>query len=518
LALTLSACGGGSDASDGGNGSLVDGKTFTMALPADPGTLDPHMTSVGAAFVLDRFLYDSLLNVDPSGKEVPALASSWEATTTTATFTLRKGVTCSDGSPLTAADVADNINFVGDPANSSSRLGVYVPQGATAEADADAGTVTVTSPMDASFLARNVGSLPIVCATGMKDRSKLAQGSSGTGEFELTEAVANDHYTLKRRKDYAWGPGDWDSDQKGLPDQVVLRVIPNESTAANLLLSGEINLASVSGADKKRLQAQKLLERTSEQPLGQLWFNQKPGTPGQDEAVRRALTQAVDLEKLATVMSGGDGAKPTGLIPKGLSPCNDDTVSGNVAAFDDAAATAALDAAGWTDGDGGIRQKDGKKLSLTLYYPAQYGAPGAAGAELARDAWTKIGADVTIKSMSDAQAGEIIVAGQGSWDVAIFPVGVDLPSMIVPFVSGPTPPTGTNFAFIDNADYTDHVAAAGKLAGADGCDDWAAAEEALFKKNDMVPVYNAVQPTYAKGATFDFSVGILDPTSIRMVE
>ena len=55
--------------------------------------------------------------------------------------------------------------------------------------------------------------------------------------FKMTEAVPGDHYTLDRRKDYAWGPGDWKSDQDGLPDKVTIRVVANETTSANLLLS-----------------------------------------------------------------------------------------------------------------------------------------------------------------------------------------------------------------------------------------------------------------------------------------
>ena len=54
------------------------------------------------------------------GGLVAGLADKWQGTTTKAMFTLRKGVTCSDGTPLTAGDVAANINFVGDTKNAMS--------------------------------------------------------------------------------------------------------------------------------------------------------------------------------------------------------------------------------------------------------------------------------------------------------------------------------------------------------------------------------------------------------------
>ena len=80
------------------------------------------------------------------------LATKWSGTTTSATYTIRKGVTCSDGSPLTAATVAANINFIGNIKNTSSRAGIWVDPGATATANNATGTVTVKSPVPDAFL------------------------------------------------------------------------------------------------------------------------------------------------------------------------------------------------------------------------------------------------------------------------------------------------------------------------------------------------------------------------------
>src|ERR1700754_4294870 len=93
LAFALGACGG--NAGDGGSAGeqqFADGKTFTMALGADPGSLDPHPTSLSVTALVDRFMYDSLVNSDPDGNQVAGLAESWQGTTTSATYVLRKGV------------------------------------------------------------------------------------------------------------------------------------------------------------------------------------------------------------------------------------------------------------------------------------------------------------------------------------------------------------------------------------------------------------------------------------------
>lgn len=519
LGLALTACdsGSGSGATIGGSGKLAEGQTFTMAISADPGNLDPHFTSLSVTQQVDAFMYDSLINLDAAGKMVAGLAEKWEGTTTKATYTLRKGVTCADGTALTASTVAANISFVGNPANKSSRIGVFVPPGAKATADDAAGTVTVTVPAPDAFLDRNVGGLHIVCNKGMKDRNLLKQAGDGTGMFTMTEAVPGDHYTMERRKDYAWGPGDWKTDQQGLPDKVVLKVVSNETTSANLLLSGQINLAAIAGPDKQRLAAQKLFQRESSTPLGELWFNQKAGLPTADPAIRRALTQALDLAQLGKVITSGTGKPATGLVAPGMGPCTEDTVTGNLPAHDLAAAKSALDAAGWKAGTGGIRAKDGAKLSLVFYYPTSLGPTLQSGAELLQKAWSDLGVDVSLKAVSTAEIGTVILAGQGTWHAALIPLTVSLPSQLVPFLSGPTPPNGNNFAGIKNPAYTAGVQKASSVAGADGCPDWAAAEKALVTAQDIVPFVDSTVPAFGKGVTFELSQGGVAPGSLRML-
>ena len=70
--------------------------------------------------------------------------------------------------------------------------------------------------------------------------------------FEVTEVAANDHYTFERRDGYNWGPDDTTSDTPGVPKTVIAAMAPNVSTAANQLLSGELNAAPIAGPDKDR--------------------------------------------------------------------------------------------------------------------------------------------------------------------------------------------------------------------------------------------------------------------------
>jgi len=516
-ALALGACTSGGGAGAGDEGELVDGKTFTMALGLDPGAIDPAMTVLSSARFVGQFIYARLIEPDDDGEAMPALAEKWKVDAKTAVFTLREGITCEDGSELTATDVADNINFIADPGHRSPLLGLNVQPGTVAKADDASRTVTVTSGTPDSFLLLNLGGVPIACGNGLADRDLLAKGRAATGMFKLVEAVPNDHYTFERREDYTWGPGDWDPNQKGLPDKVVIRIIPNETTAANLLISGEVNAATIAGAERDRLDDMGLFNAAPLTPFGQFHFNQAAGRPTADEGVRRALVQAQDLGKLRKVLTGDRGSVPTSLVTMSPDPCDINTVKGNIPEYDVAAANAALDATGWTKGSDGIRAKGGKKLELTMIYLNTIGETMAATAELAQQEWKKIGVEVKLRGVDLTQLGETLF-GTGDWDISAGQVSAGVPSKLVPFFGGPNPPDGTNFAHVDNPQYKELTTKAATKVGATGCEDWAAAEVELFKAVDVVTYADSGFPTYGKGARFEPSDVGVNPMSIRMYE
>ena len=67
-----------------------------------------------------EFSYDTLVHQLPGGKIVSGLATKWKVLSQTkARFTLRSGVTCSDGTKLTASVVKKNLDYVANKANGS---------------------------------------------------------------------------------------------------------------------------------------------------------------------------------------------------------------------------------------------------------------------------------------------------------------------------------------------------------------------------------------------------------------
>ena len=99
-----------------------DVKLTSFALPYLKGeTADPITCPDGAMQTLGALLYEGLFALDGSFAPQPALAESYtyDAARYTYTITLRSGVTFSDGSAVTAQDVANSLRR----AQSSPRYG-----------------------------------------------------------------------------------------------------------------------------------------------------------------------------------------------------------------------------------------------------------------------------------------------------------------------------------------------------------------------------------------------------------
>lgn len=509
LALTGCATGGGQ------GGDVVDGGTFTLALGADPGNLDPQASAASGLLQATLFAYDSLLSIDAEGTLGSQLAVEWSQEDNLVSLKLHEGVTCSDGSPFTAEDAAANLNWVGNPDNQSPMLGVFLPVGATAEAQSDT-ELTLELAGPSPFVLNGLAMLPMVCGDAVDDREVLADETHGTGPYALTELAQGDRYVYELRDEYAWGPGGATAETEGLPDKVVVRIVANETTVANLLLSKELNAGAVIGADSARLEAADLYVSASTAITGEMWFNEAPDRAMNDRNLRLALVQSLDLDELAKVATSGQGEPGATFAVSEPVACPGDSVSASLPPFDLDAAAKLLDDAGWKAGADGIRTKNGAPLALTFVQDATTGPGIAAAAELAVQAWTELGVKVTSRSQDETVLIDTLF-GTGDWDVAWLPLNISSPDQLVPFVSGVGPAEGgNNFGNIDNPEYLAGVAEATEQAGADGCDAWLAAESELVKRADVIPFANQPGNTYGSGATFDTS-GQIAPMSIRMV-
>lgn len=513
LALTLASCAGSSDGGGAGPGNYVSGGTFVKAISDDPGDLDPMKAVSPDTFDVVTIAYESLIYVTPDGKYEPWLAKSWTDEGTSATFTLKDGITCKDGSPFTAQTAADNINYNANPANATFSYGTVITEAVSATADGN--VVKVASTVNDPFLAINIGTIMMVCDTGLADIPALSTTTDGTGMFQLSEARPGDAYVFTKRKDYTWGPYDVTSDTQGLPDTIETRIVSDQSTVTNLLLSGELNSGVVTGPDQDRLQGAGLKYAGVRNPVGQILFNEKEGRPFADPLVREALSIAINRDEVGPVIAGSTGLPSSGLVMKTPLLCVQDPPGWTLPDTDLDRSAELLDQAGWKLGSDGIRQKDGKPLAVKFIYDAST-ASHAPAAELVKETWDKLGV-VTTLSANDAAAWSDQLYTSFDWDTGWVQIAPGSPVILDLFFGGATPDKGgLNFMFVDNPEYN-ALATQAKTATPDkACGLWQQAEKQLIDRFDTFPVIDNVLPNYQSGAVFE-QPNFLNPTSIRMI-
>lgn len=509
-ALTLSACGTstGGDPSDDPT-DFVSGGTFTMAINEDPGNLSP-LTGVNLAQrALVPFGYESLAYITPEGETVPWMAESWEDTGTSITYTLKDGLTCADGSEFTAETAAANIAYQSSPDNGTFWFGSNITEDMTATADGN--VLTIESATNNPFLLQSTGAVEMVCQAGLDDPDSLADSTNGTALYALSDIQAGSAYTYTKRDGYTWGPQDVTSDTEGLPDEIVARVVADEATSANLLISGELNAASVIGADRERIEAAGLDSVGILNPIGQMLFNEREDRPTSDIRVRQALTLALDQESIGELVTDGSYQPSVSLVNKIPLTCVSDGPLWELPERDLDAAADILDEAGYEAGADGDR-------GLTIRFLYDGGTPthGAAAEEVQAE-WAEIG--VTTELVAEDPTGWSTDLYQTyDWDTGFIQLAPSSPVVLSLFFLGETSENGGyNFMAVENPEYNALAEEAFTAPDADAaCDLWLEAEKELIDRVDTFPLADTESPTWLNGVTLEMP-GSIAPTTIRML-
>src|SRR5690348_2085678 len=99
-----------------------DASTLTFCIRSDPKTFNPLQVSDDASETVRYLTAGVLMRLNRQTQSlVPALATSWSVSKDgrSISFTLRHGVTFSDGTPFSATDVAYTVQQMMDPAQHS---------------------------------------------------------------------------------------------------------------------------------------------------------------------------------------------------------------------------------------------------------------------------------------------------------------------------------------------------------------------------------------------------------------
>lgn len=490
--------------------ATVVGGTMQVRLRGDWASLDMQSSLDISALSVSLGLYDSLIAFDAKGKIVPYVAESWSSTPTSVTFKIRSDVTCADGTPVTATVVANSFRRYFKVSPSRSRLFGPGPWSVSADDPSRTFTLTLGSPYgDALYNFTDIG---IMCSAGVAaDPKELADKSFGSGPFVIESFKRGDSITLKARSDWKWGPYGITAQTPGFPQKLIFRVVQDETTAANLLLTGGLDVGYVSGIDVARLRKATGLNYS----INRLFFstimvmNELPGHPTADEAVREALMTAVDRAAYLQAAYDGFGQTRTSVFPADWE-CYEPATASLVPKPSIDKAKAVLQSAGYALGPDGKFQKDGKPLTINLYWS---GPPAGPEYLTAKFEQAGIGTKLHILDLASQQ----VVQHTGQYDVSIFQSGLlgRSPAPGIAVFSGPLPPTGSNFADIIDPVLDQEVSAAVGATGSERCADWREVQRRWLEKHELLPLVAPDLTIFARGIDFVQQGYLVEPASLR---
>lgn len=400
-------------AAPGWSQTPIRGGVAVIGVSADPGQLNPGISTGSEVHLVADSLYNGLVDLDRESRPVPDLAVRWAVSEggTVYSFDLAPNVRWHDGMPFTSADVKFTFEEVLFKHHARTRAGIGA---IVASIDTPSPTRVVfrlRKPYGALLQLLNVSEAPILPKHLYEGSDPLKSPVNlkpvGTGAFKF-DSYRTDQQVVMVRNDQYFKPG--------LPylDRLVFRVIPDSSAQALALLSGEVDYVSLIAAqDVKRLGASASLT-TDQTSFGMggsncittLGFNLER-KPMSDLRVRQAIVAAIDRGQILRDVQFGLGKVATAPISSGLGWA---TAAGTLDryTFDPKRANELLDAAGLPAGADGVR------FSIDLLHFPTFSRVG----EVIRLNLGKVGIKIVQKPLDRAAFVEAVF-GQRAFDTNI---------------------------------------------------------------------------------------------------
>ena len=408
----------------------AQGGSFTEGIVGTPRFINPLLAQSQADQDLTALVFSGLMRATPEGTLVPDLADSYAVSDdgTLYTFKLRTDATFHDGTKITADDVLFTIERAQDPVIQSPQEEVWI--GIRAEVLDERTIVFTLSRPYASFLENlTLGVLPRHLWQNVTSEEFAAHMLNtepvGSGPFMLTKVKRNSSgiptvYTLHA----------FSNSMRGQPhiNSINVRIFGNEKEAVNAFVGGDID--SLDGLDPKDAAGLRDMgEHVSEFELPRifgLFFNQNKNDLLTRISVRRALTAAIDKEKIVSDILYGFGEPmnsplPTHLFTKELPHSTDHA----------AEAKALLEDVGWEMNETtGYFEDDGTVLSVHI---ATANTPELrAVAEQIKTDWEKAGIQTTVELFDIGQLHHEVIRPR-AYDILLFGQVVGRSGDVFPF-------------------------------------------------------------------------------------
>jgi peptide/nickel transport system substrate-binding protein len=377
-ASLLAACGSGNTDSNDAPASTSGVDTLVIANPVKVDTLDPQVSSVNESIWLDQTLYSRLVQADPDGnKIVPDLATTWDVAPDGLTYTFHlRDAKFSDGSPITAADVAWSINRA---KAYKGGWGFLITAATSITASDDKTVVIKLSQPHAPLLA----DLAMYAFSALPQKLVEAQGDAfftkpvSSGPFMVTSYAPESEVDLKANPNY-YGT-------KPKISNVKVKIITNDNTRVLSLQSGDVDvIENPPGNLTAQIKANPKLN-VDLFPSTRVDFIQMSGKNQyfKNPKVRQAVRYALDLDAMNKLAYQGSATVATSFMPYKMLYWNDKLAK---PAVDLEKAKSLLAEAGFGSG------------FTTNIITVSGDAAGQAEAVVIKDSLAKIGITVNIES------------------------------------------------------------------------------------------------------------------------
>lgn len=370
------------------------GAEMTVGSDEDGYRREEPRANIGM-YPLNTNIFESLVRLTPDYQIEPLLAESWEfVEPNTFRFTLREGVTFHDGTPFTAEAVVWTMGRIAEAGGGV--LGV--DENSTMAIDDLTVEITPARPN-----LRLVEQLNHPNNSIFAPNTEPATTRIGTGPFMEVEYVQDDRYVVEAYPDY-WG------DEKPQVAGITFRFYPDPTSRLLALQAGEVDLITdVPRQSANQIEASGGRLETSKVGAYEAFYinihGAEPYDLGQNPVVREAVAAAIDKEAVVAGAWQGNAEPGQTMIPAAiLGGAGEQAVEG--VGFDPERARQLLEEDGWTVGDGDIRSKDGRTLSLALVSGYPSASDHGSVPELIQAQLAEVGIEVEIVQTPDTATYE----------------------------------------------------------------------------------------------------------------
>ncbi|MFJ5797919.1 ABC transporter substrate-binding protein [Streptomyces decoyicus] len=300
-AALLAACGGGNDAASSGSGGKPrKGGTLRIGALGRSSAIvrDPHGVQGNESdYLVIALVHDTLTAPGLKDNAVGRLASSWKPSKDLKTwrFTIAKGATFHDGTPVTADDVVWSLRRLRHTPAGAARLPGMTADHITAEGK---DTVVVVSDFANAELPvmMRLSTFILKKNTPDKDMAK----APGTGPFKLDWYRGGNARLLRNEH--------WHGGQVYL-DAIEVTMFESPQAMANAMMSGQIDVASNAGPVAARTADARKDIQVVRRPddMAMPVVMRTSGGPFADPKVREAMKLVVDREAMVKQVLSGYG-------------------------------------------------------------------------------------------------------------------------------------------------------------------------------------------------------------------